>query len=227
MPKNDDCKNKLWSFIGKSDGDECPCYNYCRNRIQGGWCPSDDKNRLLNLNDSAEFDIRNYDFIKPTPCDGGPIHEGIVTLVEEYIKAGGISRPPLPSRLASLIIKQNTVEVRQVPLKANHGALWRLKDTWIIHINEDDSPETQRYTLFHEIFHVLAHNNGNPVFKKRGSVGGSFNELVADKFASYILMPPEWIMEMWPKINDLERMAKIFDVSKSAMCIRLKFRGLI
>jgi Zn-dependent peptidase ImmA (M78 family) len=65
------------------------------------------------------------------------------------------------------------------------------------------------------------------VFKKRGLERGSFNELLADYFASCILMPREWVKKKWAETKDLDRMAEIFAVPKSAMCIRLKWLGLI
>jgi len=61
-----------------------------------------------------------------------------------------------------------------------------------------------------------------PVFRKRGTKGGSFNELLADYFAICILMPKKWA-----EVKDLDRMAEIFDVPKAVMCIRLKRLGLI
>jgi len=65
------------------------------------------------------------------------------------------------------------------------------------------------------------------VFRKRGTIVGSFNELLADYFASCILMPREWVKEKWAEVKDLDRMAEIFAVPKSAMCIRLRRLGLI
>ncbi len=56
----------------------------------------------------------------------------------------------------------------------------------------------KRYTLFHDVFHILAHcrYRGAPVLK-------------------------------WAEVNDLYQMAKIFDVLEAAVCIRLKRLGLI
>ena len=51
--------------------------------------------------------------------------------------------------------------------------------------------------------------------------------LLADYFATCILMPKEWVTEKWVEVMDLDRMAEIFDAPKSAMCIRLKRLGLI
>jgi hypothetical protein len=60
------------------------------------------------------------------------------------------------------------------------------------------------------------------IFRKRGSVVGSFNELLADYFALCILMSRDWA-----EVKDLDRMAEIFAVPKPAMCIRLRQLSLI
>ena len=66
-----------------------------------------------------------------------------------------------------------------------------------------------------------------PVFRKRGAIGGSFNELLADYFAMCTLMPRQWVREKWAEVKDLDRMAEIFDVPKPAMCVRLRQLGLV
>ena len=85
----------------------------------------------------------------------------------------------------------------------------------------------KRFTLFHEGFHILAHCRTMPVFRRRGAIQGSFNELVADYFAGCILMPREWTEEKWSEVEDLGRMAEIFDVPKSLMWIRSRELSLI
>ena len=90
--------------------------------------------------------------------------------------------------------------------------------------------ERQRFTLFHEVFHILAHCKATPVFKKRGTEvnkGGSFNELLADYFAACILMPREWVREKWAEVKDLDSMTKIFEIPKPIMWIKLRQLGLV
>jgi len=45
------------------------------------------------------------------------------------------------------------------------------------------------------------------VFRKRGTKEGSFNELLADYFATCILMPKEWVTEKWAEVKDLDRVS--------------------
>ncbi|MBA7540632.1 hypothetical protein ES705_32931 [subsurface metagenome] len=148
-------------------------------------------------------------------------------LAQRYLKKGGVRRPPVPTGIVSLADKQHPIEVRVVSLKVYHGAIWQLNGSWIIQLRNDDTPATQRVTLFHEAFHILAHRRTTPVFRKRETIQGSFNELLATYFADCILMPGGWVIEKWAEVKDLDRMAEIFEVPKPAMCIRLKRLGLI
>ena len=148
-------------------------------------------------------------------------------LAQRYLRKHRLHCPPVPNELISLLDTEHAVEIRTIPLKSYHGAIWRIGDRWVIQLKSGDTPAMKRYTLFHEAFHILAHCRGVPVFRQRGVEVGSFNEGLATYFATCILMPREWVKEKWAEVNDLHQMAEIFDVPKSAMCIRLRRLGLI
>jgi len=217
-------ESELWSYVSSGDGMRCPLYSCCQVRQKGGWCPDDYKERLNHLLDNERFNLSNYDFIKCGTC--GRMFKLVEMLAQRYLKGGRFGCPPVPTELLSLADKQHTIEARLLPLKVYHGAIWRLREGWVIQV-KDDISASKRFTLFHEAFHILAHCGTTPVFRKRGTTQGSFNELLADHFATCILMPREWVKEKWAEVEDLGRMAEIFDAPKSAMCIRLKYLGLI
>ena len=150
-------------------------------------------------------------------------------LAQKYLKEGGVRCPPVPTELVSLADEQYRIEVRLVPLMAYHGAIWHLKDGWIIQLNENDPTPVRRFTEFHEAFHILAHRKASPVFRKRGpsAKAGHFNELLAEQFATCILMPEKLVRENWEESNDLSKIAETFDVPKSVACVRLKLLNLI
>ena len=157
----------------------------------------------------------------------GKVFQLVERLAEEYIGRAGVNRPPVPTEIVSLVDEQHRIEIRQPSLRACHGGVWRLRDKWVIQLKSDDWPTVKRFTLFHEIFHILAHHRATPVFRKRGSKVGSFNELLADYFAGCILMPRKWVTEKWVEVKDLDRMSEIFEVEKSLMWIRLREIGLV
>jgi len=148
-------------------------------------------------------------------------------LAESYLKMGQVCCLPVPAALVGLVDQRSTVEVRLVALRAYHGAIWHLDNEWIIQLKADDTSATKRFSLLHEAFHILAHYRTSPVFRKRGAIQGSFNELLADYFAACILMSRGWVKERWAGVKNLDRMAQIFDVPNSAMGLRLRQMGLI
>jgi len=220
---------ELWTYVGSGDGRHCPLHDRCQIRQRGGWCPDDNRERFNRLLDVSQFNLHNFDFIKGESEGGwrGRIFQLVEMLAQKYLRMGEVRCPPVPTWLVTLFDNRQAVEVRELPLKVYHGAIWHQKDGWVIQVKDSDAPATKRFTILHEAFHILAHCRTTPVFRKRGTIVGSFNELLADYFASCILMPREWVKEKWAEVKDLDRMAEIFAVPKSAMCIRLRQLGLI
>ena len=221
-------ESELWSYVSNGDGERCPLYSHCQVRRGGGWCPDEDREEFNRLLDSERFSFSSCDFIKCVEC--GRVFELVEMLARKYLKRGRVHHPPVPTELVLLTDEQHTIETRLLPLKAYHGAIWRLREGWVIQLKDDDAADLNRFTLFHEVFHILAHcraTPATPVFRKRGARRGSFNELLADYFAMCILMPREWTKKKWAEVKDLDRMVQIFDVPKSAVAIRLKYLGLI
>ena len=198
-------------------------YSHCRIRQRGGWCPDDNKERLALMDDRKRFNITDYNFIQRV--EFSVIFKLVERLAQNWLKREKVCCPPVPIELVLRADEERPVEIRQLPLRSCHGALWRLSDGWIIQLRGDDSPAAQRYTLFHEAFHILAHRKATPVFSKRGTAKGTFNELLANYFAACMLMPTAWLEEKWAEVNDLDRITKIFQVPKSSACIRLKCLG--
>jgi hypothetical protein len=217
-------ESELWSYVSMGDGMHCPLYNHCPVRLNGGWCADDHRKQFNQLLDE-QFHFSDYDCRKCETC--GRIFTIVERLAQKYLKKGKASRPPVPTEIVSLADEQHTIEFRQVPLKVYHGAIWYMKDGWIIQLKDNDQPATKRFTLFHEAFHILAHCQTTPVFRKIGSDKGFFNELLADYFATCILMPRQWVQEKWAEVEDLDRIVEVFDVPKPAMYFRLKHLCLI
>lgn len=150
----------------------------------------------------------------------------VETLANEHLAEAGISNPPVPSELINIFDKSSKIEVRLVPsLKTLHGAVWRLGREWIMQLNARDHRRHRRYTMFHEAFHI-AYRIINPAFKETELSHISFNEVLADHFATCLLMRKEWIEECWPRVQDLGVMADIFDVPIRQMRRRLSQLGL-
>ena len=217
-------ETELWSYVGRGNGKSCPLYDECHVHNETGYCLSAYQNRTSRLLESKRFNLRDYALIK---CK---IYCKMYVLIEKlalkYFEKGQVHYPPILTDIISLISGQQNIEIRLVSLKAHHGAIWQLRDGWVIHVNANDTEEKRRFTIFHEAFHILAHCQASPVFHKRGSMGGAFSEIMADCFASCMLMPEACMRKMWAEVKDLDRMAEIFWVPMPEMCVRLKRLGL-
>jgi hypothetical protein len=96
-----------------------------------------------------------------------------------------------------------------------------------ININREDHPVRQRFTIAHEIGHLLLHpmNAGQVHFRDTTFVG-SWQETSANRFAADLLMP-EWMLDlaMSSTGGQVWRLARLFNVSEQAMEYRLENTG--
>ena len=231
-------ESELWSYISKGDGVICPLYGDDKARHCNEWCFNENTEMFSSLfgthaivSNSGEnrLDVITKLFKQNSPRKWVPgrLFQLVEALANKYVKKAKLNQPPVVTELVRQLDISPGIEIRFIPLKAHHGAVWHIEDGWVIHINSADNLIRQRHTLFHEVFHVLAHCNATPVFRNSRVTNGLFNEMLADYFASCILMPPRWIRGKWAEVNNLKQMAEIFQVSHVNMCIRLNVMNLI
>lgn len=107
----------------------------------------------------------------------------------------------------------------------------------IIGVNWDHHPNRQRFTIAHEIGHLILHQGETYVdkgyrFNFRGLESGSGTkneEIEANRFAAALLMPTrllkaifqEHAFDLTGNDDDLRALAEKFGVSTQAMAIRL------
>jgi len=97
---------------------------------------------------------------------------------------------------------------------------------YAIFVNSRDNITRQRFTIAHEIAHYLLHKSeiGDGIVEDALYRSGlsNYQEVEANKLAADILMPWHLInLVMDGQINTISKLAKIFQVSDSAMSIRL------
>lgn len=101
--------------------------------------------------------------------------------------------------------------------------------------NEFDSPVRQRFTIAHEIGHVLLGHmtNGSKEFRDgpmQFSLGTrDYKESDANRFAAELLMPEKFVRLWFSKMrgSDLGDAARMFYVSEAALYYRLVNLGLV
>jgi len=161
---------------------------------------------------------------------------------EKVLKDNRVRRTPISvARIAS---RYATVVKRALEDDIS-GALIPLgENEWAILVNSQHHPNRQRFTIAHELGHLLLHGYRTPhadtQFRfrdARSSEGSVLEEIQANQFAAELLMPRAMIMKAIDRYgfqhvpaSDSEeerfealvsKLAKDFRVSRQAMTVRL------
>ncbi len=93
-------------------------------------------------------------------------------------------------------------------------------------VNKMDTPARQRFTIAHEMGHyALRHEGKLPRDKLNIMKNADPREIAANKFAAEILMPENLLSVYVQKGLGVKELAKLFNVSSSAIIVRLKILG--
>lgn len=137
------------------------------------------------------------------------------------------------------IAKLNGIMVYEGDLEKNVSGAIRYnqeKENFEILVNKNDTRERKRFTIAHEIGHFFLHReilmsdeihidimyrmpNEDEEQKRR--------EKDVDYFAGALLMNKTLLTKMYNENNTITELAEIFDVSVSAMTVRLDILGLL
>jgi hypothetical protein len=227
-------EDELWSYISTGDGDKCPIGSVCQLTGSDVGCFNHEKQSSLDKKaifidreeiDSTENEVG--DVVIPICLKVGRIFQLVTNLAEKYRNGWREGSLPVPDDLITQANDNLPIEVRYIPLKTLHGAVWKTENSWVVQINKCETPARQRFTLYHEIFHILAHCETTPVFKNPGSTRGKFNEVLADHFSAQILLPSECVVAKWQELKDIRRMAVLFSVPQPVMYFFLHTHNLI
>ena len=99
-----------------------------------------------------------------------------------------------------------------------------------IFVNRSDIPARKRFTVAHEIGHIILHNDISKdidFVDYRNNGKYDQREFEADNFAAALLMPREKSKKVWNEYHDIDDFAVVMGVSKRAAAIRLTNLGLI
>lgn len=136
---------------------------------------------------------------------------------EDILQAFGVVRPPVP---VERIVRDLGIPLVQVDEPGWSGAVNSTPDgRATIFVRRGDVPWRQRFTIAHELGHLLLHEG---VQHRDDTFRGTPQESEANDFAANLLMPL-WMLESAARRqgSDAARLARIFGVSEQAMDIRL------
>jgi Zn-dependent peptidase ImmA (M78 family) len=158
----------------------------------------------------------------------------------EVLEKAGVSEVPVP---VEQIARELGVQITYEPFDGDiSGMLYRDGDTAVIGVNSSHAPTRQRFTVAHEVGHLLMHE-GKPVFIDRfvrvNWRDGESNkeEAQANSFAAELLMPRTFVVKVIRRTLARDRyikpqelvadLAKKFEVSAEAMQYRLINLGIL
>lgn len=143
---------------------------------------------------------------------------------ERLLRLAGVSRPPVPGDLIDRLPRIQVEHVRSIQAAA--ATQWS-RTRWVILINANATAGRQRWSLAHELKHILDHPFESIIYPVAEGVSEPA-EQACDYFASCLLMPRRWVRAAWlAGIRDPRALARRFGVSRRAIRIRLLQIGLI
>ena len=136
-----------------------------------------------------------------------------------------VAGPPVPTTLISDL---SGVSVDYWPRTPVSGSTHWTGSTWIIVVNADEPRVRQRFSLAHELHHILDHPSRDILYKTTRRGARPTEEVVADHFAACLLMPKRWVRRalISEGVTNVPALASLFEVSRIAMRTRLDFLGL-
>lgn len=135
--------------------------------------------------------------------------------------------PPFPEQAIEHLPR---VEVRYVRSRRLAGAVSWTGRRWRILVNSDDPWGRQRFSMSHELKHLIDHPFKDTIYRD-GRFGSADlqAERAADYFAACLLMPRIWLKRAFydQAIRDPRMLARHFQVSTTAMRYRLDQLGIL
>jgi len=137
-----------------------------------------------------------------------------------------VTEPPFPEQAIEYLPR---LEIRYRRTRQLAGALRWNGRTWCIVVNTDDTWGRQRFSLAHEVKHLIDHPFGAALYRDDRYASAHLQaERAADYFAACLLMPKAWVKRAFfdDGLRDERVLARHFQVSTAAMRYRLDQLGL-
>jgi hypothetical protein len=135
-----------------------------------------------------------------------------------------ITTPELPTVQLTGLPRVKIVYRRGFP---SSGAAQWSQGRWLIFLNATDPRERQRFSISHELFHIINYWHGSQLHPGDGRVSARTQaERLADYFAGCLLMPERDVRRLARQDQASDTLAQRFQVSTRAMEVRLSQLGL-
>ena len=141
------------------------------------------------------------------------------------IELADIGEPPFPHEFITGLPRIRVLMERRTPVSASTH--WNGRH-WVIVINGAEGPLRRRYSLAHELKHIIDHPHRFSLYRDHGHLSGRDQaEWAAEFFAACLLMPKAWIRLLWDDgCRTVESVADHLNVSVRAAENRLRQLGM-
>jgi predicted transcriptional regulator len=144
------------------------------------------------------------------------------------LRLQGVVSPPVPEQLIEYLPRIN---VRWVGAQRLSGAArWdRRRSRWDLLVNRNATWGRQRFTLCHELKHVIDHPLAETIYGPRHDHDAQRRaERAANYFATCLLMPKAWLKRAYydDGLRDRRLLRRRFQVSAQALELRIAELGL-
>jgi IrrE N-terminal-like domain len=145
------------------------------------------------------------------------VHIGYCREVARSVaKRHGVTAPPVD---VEAIAVREGMRVVRADLGALEGRMREDDHGWLIEVNSDRSLTSQRFSVGHELGHRKMGHHGCGTDAKQ--------EREANLFAAELLIPLSLLRKAMAKHRSLGELARLFQVSKEAMQIKLQEQGML
>jgi len=137
----------------------------------------------------------------------------------------GVRTPSVPIEIVTELPRIRVEQNYDLPVSGS--AHWD-SGYWVISVNAGEFLLRQRFSVMHEFKHVLDHPTRHLIRGDHKLSADDMAEKVADYFAACVLMPRAWVKSAFynERVQSVEALAEMFQVSPKAMSFRLTQLGL-
>ncbi len=147
----------------------------------------------------------------------------------EYAEKNSIETSPIDLPMLCDLLKIDLIFERMESQESGYVKYNSSKKIWKMAVNTFHHPTRQRYTIGHELGHIILHGTTQKIFKDKVFFrNGESNriEIEANDFAAKLLMPKyEFERFIKDEHSDISKISKHFGVSSLAVRYRAKNLG--
>lgn len=166
--------------------------------------------------------------VPPRPLTPGEARQILERQATRLLKLTETAGPPVPVEAIATSLPR--IIVRRAPdLPSSGRAQWN-GDAWVLLVDEGEAKVRQRYSLAHELAHVIWHPVADSSLPATARTAAEARiESACEYFAACLLMPRLWMKRAYfdNGLQDVPTLARLFSVSWLAMRVRLEQLGFV